>query len=220
MVIQYVDTALRIMDRNTMVKKLISSLLLALTFTAASAETLIVELKPGAKAEKIFFGKYERLHDSNLYIVQEDIARIKNSKLVKKVEKDSKVAPDYIINDPYRDSWEIPSLNLPAAWDYTLGSTSISVAVLDSGVNLTSEMTGKLLPGYNYYYNNTDTTDYTGHGSLVASSIAGLADNNFGGAGSAPFVKVIPMRITDDNSYGYWSAMTRAITDAANQGAK
>src|SRR5262245_39910362 len=69
--------------------------------------------------------------------------------------------PDYIIemdaipNDPYVGSqWHLSKIRAPAAWDKTTGSSSIIVAILDTGVESTHpDLASKLVAGWNFYDN-------------------------------------------------------------------
>ena len=90
-----------------------------------------------------------------------------------------------------------------AAWDRTLGLTTQSVAVLDSGINASRE-------DFGYGADKIDSTfgiypDYLGHGTAVASIIgAETVFNNglpapFTMAGVAPNTKILPIKVLSDN---------------------
>ena len=45
------------------------------------------------------------------------------------------------------------------AWDITTGNSDVIIAILDTGVNEHSELQGRLVPGYDYVYNDNDPDD-------------------------------------------------------------
>jgi hypothetical protein len=54
------------------------------------------------------------------------------------------VPSDTLYNDL---AWPALSAGLPAAWDATLGEPSITIAVVDTGVNPVPDLAGALVPG-------------------------------------------------------------------------
>jgi len=74
-----------------------------------------------------------------------------------------------IPNDSYYTSqWHHPKIKAPYGWDINTGSDAVSIAILDSGVDPAhSDLGSKLLPGYNFVLENTDTHDTRGHGLLL-----------------------------------------------------
>ena len=48
----------------------------------------------------------------------------------------------------------------------------MTVAILDSGIDATHpDLIGQLVPGWNFYDNNSNTADVYGHGTLVAGVV-------------------------------------------------
>jgi subtilisin family serine protease len=144
----------------------------------------------------------------------------KNRKL-KYVELDMAVAPAATVTDPsYGSSWALPKIQAPTAWDSANGS-GITIAILDTGVDSTHpDLAPNLVPGWNVYDNNSNTTDIHGHGTWVAGVAAMAANNAKGSAGVAWGSKIMPVRIADPNAYAYWSTVAQGIYWAADHGAK
>lgn len=106
------------------------------------------------------------------------------------------------------------SINAPELWKYTTGTSSITVAVIDTGIlPKHPDLAGRLLPGYDFISNKyvardgngwdsnpSDAGDWQGanasswHGTAVASLIAANADSR-GIVGVAPNVKILPVRV-------------------------
>ena len=94
-----------------------------------------------------------------------------------------------------------------SAWGITKGDSSIKVAVLDVGVELTHpDLAGNLLPGFDATTGSSGGSgggpqagDY--HGTCCAGIIAAL-DNDIGIVGVAPDCKIIPVRIAYNDSAG------------------
>ena len=144
----------------------------------------------------------------------------KNAK-VEYVEKDYILEPAAIPNDPYYPSaWHLQAINAPSAWDITKG-TSIPIAILDTGVESTHpDLKDKLTLGYNFYNNNNDLSDICGHGTMVAGTAAAITNNGIGVSGVAWNNPIIPIKISDANCYGSYSAMINGIVYAADKGAR
>jgi subtilisin family serine protease len=125
-------------------------------------------------------------------------------------------------NDPAYASFSWPAMNtdLPAAWNVTLGSPSITIAVVDTGVSAVPDLAGALVPGYNFVGNNTDTTDDNGHGTEVASIAAARANNGIGIAGACPRCSIMPVKVLDANASGSPEVVAEGVSWAAAHGAQ
>lgn len=124
--------------------------------------------------------------------------------------------PDYILkaqaqpNDPRftnGDQWNLPLINVAAAWDVSKGSGSVVVAVLDTGiVSGHEDFAGKLVGGYNFISDNNgggprggsaEDTDPNAeyHGSHVAGIIGAATNNGKGVAAVGWDTKILPVRV-------------------------
>lgn len=86
--------------------------------------------------------------------------------------------------------------DLPGAWSIATGQPSTIVAVLDSGVRADHpDLTGKVLPGYDFFNNDSDPTDDVGHGTAVAGIVAARGNDGVGIAGVAWNVDILPVKV-------------------------
>jgi len=141
---------------------------------------------------------------------------------VKWVERNYIFPPDLTPDDLYYPyQWHLPKIFAPQAWDVTQGSSDVVIAVLDSGVDpFHPDLSAKLVAGYNFYGNNTDSADVYGHGTAVAGAAAAIGNNQIGVASVARQVRLMPIRVTDTSGYGYTSTISQGLTWAADHGAK
>lgn len=97
--------------------------------------------------------------------------------------------------------WDMSMINLPTAWEMTTGSTSVIVAVLDSGIRSHPNLAPNVLStGYNFVEMNSDPTEPLApnaefHGTHVAGTIAAVGNTGSGIAGVAWNVKIMPVRV-------------------------
>lgn len=116
-------------------------------------------------------------------------------------------------------SWATKGADIQAdeAWDSTLGSRSVRVAVIDFGVDMNhpdlddniwtnpGEIAGNKIDddkngyvddvhGWDFADRDNDPSDSTGHGTAVAGVIAAEASNGIGISGVAPNVTLVPLR--------------------------
>lgn len=116
--------------------------------------------------------------------------------------------------------WHHQNIETEAAWDLANASKKIIVAVCDSGAQADHEdLTGNLLPGWNMVDGVADDSTTTSHGTFVAGLIAAKL-NSLGGVGLAPFVKILPMRISNETGSTSMKLITDCIQLAADRGAK
>ncbi len=135
-------------------------------------------------------------------------------------ELDQRVAL-HASNDPFLGSqWHLSKIGAVPAWNDSTGS-GIKIAILDTGVDAAHpDLAERMLPGYNFYDNNTDTSDVQGHGTAVAGSAAATLNNGTGVASVAGQARIIPIRVSQPDGYAYFSTIASALTWAADQGAR
>ena len=106
--------------------------------------------------------------------------------------------------------------NAPEAWDITKGSSNITVAVIDDGVEGHEDL-GNVLNGFTPLTNGNGSPNSSGnHGQACAGIIAAL-HNNLGVAGLAPNVDILPINIFAGQEST--QDLADAISWAANNGA-
>lgn len=148
-------------------------------------------------------------------------ALLAKNKHFKYVEQDQILAPAGTTNDPSLPSqWHLTKIGAQAAWDTSTGSEVI-IAILDTGVDASHpDLAAQLIPGWNIYDNNSDSSDIHGHGTAVAGTAAAAGHNAIGVASVAYRAKLMPVRIADPSGYAYFSTMASGLTWAADHGAR
>ena len=140
--------------------------------------------------------------------------------------------------DPYYNQlWGMNSIDAPEAWTITTGSSSVVVAVIDTGVDYThvdlaaniwinpGEIAGNGIDddhngfvddvyGYDFVNNDGDPMDDNSHGTHVSGTIAAMANNGVGVAGVNWSSSIMALKFLDSNGSGYLSDAVRAINYA------
>lgn len=125
-------------------------------------------------------------------------------------------------DDPYfTQQWHLAKIQAPAAWDLTVGSSSVIIAVVDTGVNSSHpDLAGRLVPGYDFVNSDNDPQDDNGHGTAVAGVAAAASNNALGVAGVSWLSPVLPVKVLAADGSGAYSNIVRGITFAADSGAR
>lgn len=180
--------------------------------TASTAGSRLVLLRPAAGES-----------------VDDAVARLRADAAVEYAEPDVVVSAIASVtpNDGYYAGyqWNLPQLNLPAAWGTTTGSATVIIAVVDTGVDGTHpDLSGKITTGanagYNFVAGNTNTADDNSHGTFVAGIAAANSNNGTGMAGVCWSCKIMPVKVLDasgsGSSFNVASGIDWAVAHGAN----
>ena len=131
-------------------------------------------------------------------------------------------ALDTIPNDSsWSAQWGLRQVRLPAAWDSTHGSSSVVIAVLDTGVDATHpDLAGATLPGYDLTNGDSDPADDEGHGTGVAGVIAARTNNQQGVAGVCWGCSILPIKVLGSDGRGDLATVAAGIVRAVDAGAQ
>ena len=126
--------------------------------------------------------------------------------------------PDF--SDPEK-RWYFDMIGVEEAWKETMGSSDVIVAVIDDGFDLSHpEFDGKVVDPYNAVYHNSHVTSGTsGHGTHVAATAVGNANNGSGVSGIAPGCRLMPIQVGDSNGDMTTSAVIDGVLYAISKGA-
>lgn len=117
---------------------------------------------------------------------------------------------DYVIpNDArYDEMWAPSPLRLPQTWRKATGSSSVRVAVIDTGIDYTHYELVDFVSeeqGYDFVNDDADAMDDHGHGTHVSGIISAKANNESGVAGVTWGVELIPVKVLSSSGSGsYW----------------
>jgi hypothetical protein len=125
----------------------------------------------------------------------------------------------------YGNQWGPSDMNLPAAWQKTVGSKNIIVALVDTGVTVTNpDLQPNLWTapdgshGWNCIANSNNVTDDFGHGTLTAGTVSAVINNGLGIAGTAQ-EQIMEIKAGDRNGNFFSSTVACGIQWATDHGA-
>ena len=151
--------------------------------------------------------------------------RLMSSPLVKAAEPNIVFrATATIPNDPlYDQQWNLKGpygVKADEAWDLQRGSTGMTLAVIDTGMDyLHQDLLGRRLGGWDYYNGDADPWDDNGHGTMVTGMACANTNNATGSAGMDWYARVMPLKALGANGEGYLDSVINSVYHAANNGA-
>jgi thermitase len=155
-------------------------------------------------------------------------------KLIEKLRSDPAVEyaePNYILyamptypNDTYYFwQWGLPQIQAPAAWDIVTATVPVTIAIVDTGVDLTHpdfSCPGKLTAGWDFVNNDSDPSDDYGHGTHVAGIAAACTNNSTGVAGVSWGARIMPVKVLGSSGSGSVDNVAQGIIYAADNKAQ
>ncbi|SES88416.1 S-layer homology domain-containing protein [Oceanobacillus limi] len=169
------------------------------------------------------------LKRNNIYVYEvpdqlnysEVINNLEQNKNIRSVEPNEVRSVDNsnLSGEPYySQQWYLDTINQQKAIGLTNDDTSITVAVIDTGIQADHpDLNGKILPGYDFYNNDSDPEDDNGHGTFISGIIAANI-NETGMAGMTKQAKVLPIKVGNYSGEMLSSNIIEGIYYAIDQG--
>ncbi len=149
-------------------------------------------------------------------------AQLASSGLIDTLQKNYLFEPAAIPNDPmYSNQEHLPQIGAPQAWDLTVSSEQIVIAIVDTGVDGGHpDLANKILEGRNIVNRNSFYEDVEGHGTLVAGVAAAISNNGIGVAGVAWESPILAVRVADSEGFATAGHIAKGIMWSVKHGAK
>ncbi|MCD1260162.1 S8 family serine peptidase [Paenibacillus athensensis] len=116
-------------------------------------------------------------------------------------------------DESYMKTWGKAAADLNNLGDFSTvqHNQQVTVAVIDTGVDLSHpDLVDAIVPGYDFVNNDTVAQDDNGHGTHVAGIVGA---NTVTGTvyGVAPGVKIMPLKVLDQDGYGDTALLIQAL---------
>ena len=130
-------------------------------------------------------------------------------------------------NDPFFSfQWALKQtsdidIDATDAWDTYAGGSNITIAVIDSGVDLDHpDLQASIVPGYDFVNDDNMPDDDNSHGTHVAGIAAAVGNNGIGIAGVSWRASIMPLKILNAGGVGNTFDMADAVHYAVDNGAQ
>lgn len=113
----------------------------------------------------------------------------------------------------------VAQISAPRAWAAGFDGAGVRVGVLDTGIDLTHpDLAGKVVESASFVAHEPDVVDHNGHGTHVASTIAGSGAASGGvEKGAAPGARLVVGKVLDGSGYGSVSDIVAGMEWAAGR---
>ncbi len=195
---------------------------------------LVVKYKPGASPPKLLSSKTRGMQtetiealDVVIHEVPPDqlasmLAQLSSDPNVEWVEPTVQIAVlETSPNDPaFQLQWWLTRIQAPQAWDYSTGSSVLTIAIVDSGIDYSHpDLAAKIIGGWDFVNNDSVAEDENGHGTAVAGIAAAITNNAEGISGVSWGARILPVKVTGADGLGTYEATAAGIVYAVYAGA-
>jgi subtilisin family serine protease len=215
---------------TTIVSDRINIALLGQNKSILSFSKAFKEQYPGDQYKIIYYDT--NIHRIQILVPSEERVDIKNN-IDKKIKGFELLVWEETIfnnrrtfNDPVfnniNQSWYLKAINVEDAWDKTLGDSTLVIAIIDDGFDITNpDFTRKIYKPRNIPEGNNAITinENSPHGTHVAGTSLAASNNRFGSTGIAPNCKFMPIQVWDKNGIVCQTYIIDGILYAINNGA-
>ena len=150
------------------------------------------------------------------------VAALARNSSVQFAERNPLVAATQSPNDPWwPNEWGEAKVRAPQAWDLSTGSSSVVVAILDTGIDFSQpDLQGKIVAGRDIVNNDADPSDDNGHGTYTAGVVGAATNNGLGVAAYCWACSIMPVKVLAADGSGSMSNVAAGITWATDHGAR
>jgi subtilisin family serine protease len=181
--------------------------------------TFVLKLLPDAHLDALAMANLYQESGLALNAAPDFVRITRNSPEKGYSDKLSEISPMAGTNDYwYSDQWYLNNtgylgnpadvdIDAPEAWNHNTGSSSVIIAIMDEGVDLTHEdLSAKLVGGYDATGGGSGggPSGNDAHGTGAAGIVAAASNNTIGIAGVCQNCSIMPVRIAYDNGMGEW----------------
>jgi thermitase len=178
--------------------------------------------KIGAKV----LGKISRIDVKKLGLpksltVEAALAQLRKLPCFEFVEPNYVFRPVWKTSDPrWDDQWGLAKIKTAAGWGLETGDASVTIAILDTGVDLDHpDLVSKIVAGHDVIDGDDEPDDVSMHGTHCAGIAAASANNGEGIAGVCPNCSIMPVRVLGEDG-GSASDVAAGTIWAVDHGAK
>jgi thermitase len=139
------------------------------------------------------------------------------------VETDGEVhALDVFPNDSHFGfQYGLFRIHAPQGWEISTGSPSVTIAIVDSGVDASHpDLATKVLGGIDFIDGDNIPQDGYGHGTHIAGIAAASTNNGIGISGVSWGAQILPVRVLDASGDGNYSNLSAGIIWSVDHGAQ
>jgi len=196
-----------------------------------------VIVKPKSSIHASSIGRIKKsVKGLNIYVlnvpygkgVEEYVKELNESGLVEYAEPNYILTKSAVPDDPrYNEQWGLPAVKAPEAWDIRTDCSSITAAVLDTGVNYNhADLKDNIwMPSgeeLDFVNNDNDPMDDDPdwHGTHITGILSAVGNNSIGISGVCWKAKILPLKVLDSSGGGSVSDVVAAIMYAVDKGAK
>ncbi len=123
------------------------------------------------------------------------------------------------VDDPsFPAQWGLPDMHVPDVWDTTTGSSSVTVAVVDTGCDYNhTDLAPQLLTGASFIPGAATAQDDHGHGTHVAGIVAATGNNTQDIAGIAWGCRILPVKVFASGGFASGASIAAGIFYASSR---
>ena len=153
--------------------------------------------------------------------VSEAVAALEGNPAVAYAEPNYLYRATAIPNDPrYTRLWGLARISAAGAWNVTIGSAAVKVAVVDTGIATDHlDLAANVVAGHDFVQGDGDPRDFNGHGTHVAGTIGARGNNGRGVVGVDWQVGLMPVRVLDGSGIGTSANVAAGFSYACSHGA-
>lgn len=144
-----------------------------------------------------------------------------NSECISYIQPNQQVRIEAVPNDPlYQLQEYLKDIQIEQAWDVQKSNTDVTIAVVDTGVDLNHpDLKSSLVKGQNLFDEAKPPQDDNGHGTKVAGVIGAGGNNSRGVSGVLWGSKIMPIKALAEDGYGDESKLGQGIRYAVDHDA-